>query len=382
MCRQQQETLNSLAREVLAADNTGLGVTSYGRVIETCSQSGLAHSHWECWSRAGATHSSLFSRLLGGDLSLTREDLQPLVEISQAAITVSTSVPGLRQQFPGMSQEHAQEVVELAMRHQLHRCTAHCTASTPPGQECSQYFPKLPSLKPLMANLKTKSGGVPKLHVAIQNILRGLPVHGDQVEEDPVLSLLNILNQVAAPPILLPSGSFHWAGMTVRVTPEMDQLLGEMRLIPGLATLGQQRVMALYHYTLRFRRHPKMVQTRRVTEAWVVNFNPSLLRAARTNIELDLVTHTLSTLQSYHTKGATTQTTLETAAQLEQRGGARNSRMAEDIRMASESGYKEMSMTEAYFRMDPGLHLFISNKTVSWVSILPPGPLVLIYGLR
>ena len=382
MCCQQQETLDSLAREVLSGQHAGLGVTSWSRVHEISSQSGLPHSHWQCWTRAGEALSAQFSGLVTGDpTSLSREDLNSLLEVGQAAITVSTTVPTLLQQFPLLTEHQAEEVVRLARKYQKHNCTPHCNSTFPPGQNCNQYFPKLPTLLPVIANLKSKDKCVSELHENVQALLRQHQ-SGDQVDENPMVALLELLAQAAAPPVLQPSRSYLWAGMTIERTLEFEQLLAEVAGLPGIATDEQHTLLALWQYTLRFRRHPKFLPVRRVEEAWIVNFNPVLLLHLKTNIELDLVTHTLHKLHAYHGKGATSQAIGVAAEQLEGRGGARNAALAEYSRMASEGHFKEMSLTESFFRLDPRLKLSVSSNQVLWVRLQPPSPMVLLYSLR
>ena len=368
-----------------------MGITHYKRVAEVSSESGLPHSHWLCWS--SSSPSTLLASLQKEDDSLTKEDLQPVVNFGKATITASMTANDLKQQFPSLSEQDVEEVVTLARKWQVHRCTPHCTTSYPPGQECSQFYPQLPSLLPLQSRRPSlvseanKIGfmGFRKLHERIQSLLRQHPhpgVLGDDSEVDPVVALLALLRQLGPGPHFLDSGSYEWAGMMIRHTDELETLLEEvLELRPE--TVGDQMLLGLYHQTLLYRRHAKYLPVRRVSEAMVVQYSPELLLAAQANIDVSLVTHTVHRLVDYMSKGATTQTTTRMAEQLDSWGSNDGSNLAEELRAAVEEGdYREVSLTEALYMIFPELHHSCGNVFVEWVGIDPPDSAVVIYSLR
>ena len=384
MCRQHQQCQNSSVLEALRA----MGVTHYKCFTETSLESGLPHTHWICWTSGGP--SVLLNRLQKGDSSLTSMDLEPVVALLKVTITVSLSVEALQEQFPHLSQQVAQDVVTLARRWQVHRCTTHCTTSFPEGQKCSQFFPQLPSLlniqsrRPDMGTDAKKRGfdGVWGLHERLQELLRQHQHLEAQGEERPVVSLLALLRLLAPDPVLLPSFTYEWAGLHIRHNREMQGVLEEIRELElGLATLGDEMLLALYHYTLHFRYHARPLLARKVSEAWVVPYHPTLLLANQCNVDVSLVTHTLPRLLDYVTKGATSQTISRTAEQLEKWGGARNSSLAEHL-MAEERDSREISLTEGIFILYPELHHSSTNSLVEWVTLEPPSTIVLMYSLR
>ena len=372
------------------AGHTGLGVASYSRFTEV-SRSGLPHSHSLAWRRevdiGPGSVSHLLGRLQKGDHSLTWDERGQVVDLGRRAITVTISVVGLMEQFPLLTQQQAQEVVSLARRLQIHHCTHHCSGSHPPGQHCGQYFPKLPSLFSLLAvrpplvseEQRDRLEAIESIGERVQELLRGLPFQpGGQ--EAPVASLLTLLCQVAAAPVPLPGGGYTWAGVVFSPGQELDKLLQEC----GALTISPEDtvLLALYHCAILTRRHAKLLPRRQVSECWVVNFNPWHLLTAKSNVELDLVTHTLSSLQAYLTKGATYQSILEMAEEVESRGGGRMGDMAERLRLAAEDGWKEVSLTESFYRLDSGLQLSTCNCPVIKVSVEPLSNMLLLYSLR
>ena len=133
LCRQYQESQDKLYRDVVMCNYSGLGVSFYSTVKEV-SKSGSPHSHGLGWRREANTGPGSLSLLLGrlqrGESGLTWEERRQVVEVAKGAITVTTSVATLNQQFPLLTLQEAEGIVRLARRVQIHRCTNHCSSST------------------------------------------------------------------------------------------------------------------------------------------------------------------------------------------------------------------------------------------------------------
>ena len=393
MCRQNQESQEVLWRQVVMADHSGLGVAHYSRVTEV-SRSGLPHCHSLCWRREEDTSpdsvSALLGRLQRREGNLTWEERGRVVQLGRAALTVSMSPASLRQQFPQLTQQEVEEAVTLARCHQLHTCSHHCNGSCPEDQVCGQYFPRLPCLLPLLAlrpPLRTPAQrdrleALEKIAVRVQGLLRAMPVSLQPGgETEPVASLLLLLHRVAPPPVSLQMGGFLWAGAVFPLDQELQHLIQECRAMANRQE--DQVLLAIYHVSITSRRHAKLLPLRQVSECWVVNFNPWLLKMSQSNVEIDIVSHTLPQLQYYLTKGATNQTIGDVAEEVHHRGGSRMADLAERLTLAAEAGWKEVSLTEALLRLDPNLNVYSSNCSVLKIYLEPNySSLVLLYKLR
>lgn len=346
------------------------------QVIEAAPLSGLPHLHSILHKSLDPVLSSLLHRLQTGDTdNLTREGVEPVLALALDAITVSTSAGALQQQFPALDLQQAEQVAELARKFQVHTCTASCKEIFAPGQLCRHYFPREPSLLPLVAlrpSMATDEDRVilssfERIKERVQKLLRLLPSHPlPAEEEDPVASLLNLLHQVADPPVARDGGGYSWAGATFCPGLQLDRLLQEF----GVLTVSQEDavLLAVYHSSVLCRRQSKFVPLRRVSEVWVVNFNPWAIQAIQGNMELDIITHTPQKLISYVGKGVS-QRSLQTAKEeLYDREQSGDVETAERLEELGKAGWREVSLVEALFRLDSNLTLSQCTLKVTWLN--------------
>ena len=392
MCQQFQETMEQLYDDVVRPAYTGLGASTNSWVVEAGNKSGLPHSHGLAYRReedpGPGSLSSLLGRLQGGKGDLTWEERGRVADLGKGAITVTMSARDLADQFPTLTEQEVVTVVTLARRVQQHYCSQYCSTTKQNGQKCGQYFPRPPSLLPLVAmrpdlvteEQKNQLEALETIGQRVQDLLRGLPRPFQPDEEDPALSLLLLLQEVADPPVLLPGGGYSWAGA---MFPPSEDLVHLQQECEALTTTQEARdLLVVYHSSLLFRQHAKYLPRRRVGECWGVNYNPWLLKEAKSNLEVEIVTHTPKSLFHYLCKGATQQTLLMTADEVESRGGRRMGDMADQLRQMEDESWREVSLTEAFYLLDRDLHLFTSNSPVVYVSMRPFSSIVAQYILR
>ena len=151
------------------------------QVVEVQARSGLPHLHRVAWQQLSPDCSRLLALLQAGTSSaLSLADLRPVVELGAAAITVSTSTARLQQEFPALTGEQVQKVVQLMATVQIHHHTASCTTEFPPGQDCREFFPRLHSLLNLVARQPDmaveeqveRMEAIEVLHWRVQKVLR------------------------------------------------------------------------------------------------------------------------------------------------------------------------------------------------------------------
>ena len=341
------------------------------QVIEHQAHTGRPHHHGVGWARnLPPATSTLFERLQKGNAyQLQPEELQPVIDVAKAAITVSTVEEDILLQFPKLRRSLAKEVARLAILHQQHRCSNLCQSSLFPGQECNKFFPMLPSLFCLVARtpLLDKTGSkrledIYAIHVRLQKLLRELSIGP---HHSSIAILLSLLKKLGEPPSSVANGGgLTWCGVTFPDGPVMEyvhQQCQEFGESPQDLAL-----LKVYHMSLLTRRHAKYMPKRSVSEVYTAKYNPIILLATKSNIEVDVITHTPHVWFSYITKSADSQTSLKTSQEeLVSRG---EDDTAAHIAKMVDAQKREVTLGEAFFLLDPHLSLASSNVTVRFVA--------------
>ena len=326
-------------------------------MVEFQSRSGLPHEHGLAWSALTPAQRTLLATWQSLDpTDLCMATLQPLVDLAKAALTVTTCPEVLATQFPTMEGEQVEEVVGLARRLQVHRCTPSCThlPGQGHGQQCKHHFPRHPSLLDLVARRPARGEeewleAVERVQLRVQGMLRQLEVGG---QEEPVEALLHLLHQLGPAPAGLPGGGYSWCGVTVPPGEELTSLLQQCGAMA--ATQADTATLACYHLTLLTRRSPRFVPRRRVCEVWVATFNPWALLALQANMEIDLLASP-SAVARYATKGSRQLSLVRAVAELRRRGGREDLVAARRLQVAVEAGHREVPLGEAFYRLDTRL---------------------------
>jgi hypothetical protein len=354
------------------------------QVVEVQGRSGLPHVHAVGWRPFESDLANLLTRLQAGEVAgLTKAELRPVEDLGFSAITVSLQPAILYQQFSELTEEQADKVARLATRLQWHYCTSSCTTNVPEGQECYHYFPRLPSLLPAVVArppdpvhgeewAKKQLLATETVHCKVQQWLREerTAIQARAGQEDRVAALVCLLRQVAAPPQPLSSGGWSWADVEFLPDPDRkwDRLSIQLMQLFG-SSHRDNVLLTAYHASLSIRRHARYLPRRLVSEAWVNGFNPWVLLACQSNVDVNLVLHTPTSVYSYVGKG-TRQVSLNSAiSELERRGRPEDLAAAKCLQTALEEGMREVPIMEAIYRADSRLSLVTSYPTrVYYVS--------------
>ena len=230
-------------------------------MVEVQARSGLPHKHRLAWQQLAPTCRRLLTLLQAGTSStLSLADLRPVVEMGARALTVSTSPAHLQEQYPLLTAHQAEEVARLMVALQTHHHTPSCTTEFPAGQECREFFPRLPSLLNLVArqpDLQNEEqverlGEYEGLHWKVQRVLRARLARGQVGEEEEQVGevelLLRVLRETGPAPQALPQGSFTWQGSTFPLGQELDLVEQEVIQSSGVPLEAVDlTLLTLYH---------------------------------------------------------------------------------------------------------------------------------------
>ena len=326
--------------------------------------------------------SSLLCRLQeGNSVGLSREELQPIVELGKRTTTVTTCPKLLRVQFQSLSVDQAKEVSKLALKLQVHTCLPSCEKRIPAeGQNCSMFFPKMPTLVALVGTTprlgceeeRRRLDIIEEFHIRVQNQIRREADDANgllSTEMDQSIALCSLLRKVVAPPLSNDDGGFFFAGTTVTGGEETTALREELKTA-GVQDPNDLDLLVCYHSTLLTRRHNKYFPVRTVKEAYIVSYNPWVLLASKVNGECEIITHTPSSVFRYITKGTDSSSVLKFARELEnRRHHKREEDMARQLEQGVKRGARVVSLGEAYRLLDPRMAVCSTNGSkVTYVS--------------
>ena len=342
---------------------------------EKTPSSAMTHHHTVGWARLDQTVREVLTRLQDGDASLVREDLEELVDLAAAAYTVTLDEETLQLSFLWLNAEQAREAVRVAKKVQEHTCGKICGKMAPEGQNCSLFFPRLPSFFTLVSRLpnlgrtQDRQAFLRPIEVVqfkVQVRLRELRRTGQLA----TTSLSFLLASVdPSPPQQLEGGGLSWCGLSVPAGEELDYMLARCSRVAGL---GEQEVRraACWQWCLLYRQYPRVILARRVVEAYMANYSPAMLLTLQANHEVELVASSPSKLFSYIAKGGSASSAENIRRgidELKERG--EEVRAAELEELVRRYKLRQASLTEAIYVLTPGLSLSNSNVGIIFKSL-------------
>ena len=134
----------SLVNNILLAENNGLGVKVYHSIKEFGDVSGWAHVHGVGWRRQSDSTDSVFNKLHKG-LPINESDKNLLIRLAETILTARLSALQLSDEFPELSGQRAEDIVEVAATHQIHDCSVGKCQVVNNSDGCLYHFPRLPS---------------------------------------------------------------------------------------------------------------------------------------------------------------------------------------------------------------------------------------------
>ena len=149
------------------------------------------------------------------------------------------------------------------------------------------------------------------------------------------------------------------------VTFTEDALLHD--LIPTSPYEEDDKLLhAIYTYCLMWDTDYRVVLKREVNEAYVVQYEPHVLEATQANHSMEIVTRTPEVLYDYVTKRA--ECVSEEAEKMKMDLDGLGHRMKATHIMATAADHREVSQSEAYFRIDPTLEMARTNLRVAFIN--------------
>ena len=378
--------VRQLIDNIMMSKSSGMGVRVHHTIKEFGDVSGWVHCHGVAWRRHGEAKTA-FAKVHNGEV-LTREDERHLCNLAATSLTVRLSPTKLKVKFKDLdNNKRAEDIAALAKHFQVHTCTTKCVWEDK-REGCYYLFPRLPSEYFLITAVPPNVSGTfeieersyfleecEKVKKSVGETILNLKDSGQLHTTNLLCLLLEALGDVDSE---LPNqGCYRWKG---GIFPQ-GRKFGEWQEIIGSEHPHKARhkiLFAVYYTALSTatRISPEteslineLVLVRDVNEVFVATYNPYLLEAMRSNMEVNLVLYTPEVVLRYITKGKkTTGTQLTTIRELK-----KDDTFANRKDIINRLKYmREVSEAEAYYRLDPELTLSSTNLSVDWVNTAFP----------
>ena len=347
-------------------------------MTEWQTKTGFPHIHAVCFVNIEDKLRSIQDRLINRDETLTNQEIAPLLDLAAKSVSVSLSADELMSSFPCLPRQLAEEVAALAGRFQIHRrCGSNCQRDVESGTEtCRLYFPQLPTFFHVIARCPALSTPqdekaleqVETLHAAVKSEMRKRKEAGTlEADDSPRGLALLLLGAVGSPKLIQPD-KLVWHNIQFPRDKLFYDLYAKCRALVPQPSVEHAEVLAIYHRSLLARRQAKHLPRRTLSEAYVEEYNPWVLRAVGGNVSVKMVLHTPIKLYRYITKSFDGTRGIKTAAsELKRRGGQADLASCESLEANLDEGYREVTLGQALYRLDPTLLLSKSDLTVVWL---------------
>ena len=352
------------------------------QVTEWQTQTGVPHNHALGFVNLSVDLAHILRRLSTCDGTLTDDDVAPFVQIAADSVTVSLSAEELLNSFPSLGHHLATEVASMAAKYQVHQlCGSHCEQVAAEMETCRFFFPQLPSFCHIIARCPPLASDEEKgaleqresFHAAVKAELRRQKVAGTLDGDDSPHRLAELLLAATNPPVRIDADKILWHGIIYERDSQVDQLYAECSALEPPPSAWHALVLALYHQSLLSRRNAKHLPKRMLSEVYVEEYNPWVLKANGGNVSVKLILHTVGKLYQYVTKASDATTGMKVAsAELIKKGGQANLECSEALEDLIRDNYREVTLGQALYQLDPTLRLSRSDLKVVWLSAHVP----------
>ena len=372
-----------LINTIMTSRSSGIEARVHYTIKEFGDLSGWVHCHGVAWQKNSLTKSAIL-KAQEGEEPLSSSDKTTITDYAESILSVSISPYNLSKKFGSLNGQRAESISRLADELQEHFCTWKCAFEK--GKEgCRHYFPRLPSEYTLIAatTLRTPDpveeeirnyflGECAKIKEAVASEIK--KTSRAALRTTTLLQLL--LKALGDVDNSLPTeGCYRWKGGIFPSPVFHVEYRHWIEKISSEHPHGDEHkyLFSIYYTALSTATRRKdqkeineLVMERDVKEAYVATYNPYLLEAMKSNMEVTLVLHTPDSVLHYITKSSKPpKSQSETSRKL-------NDGSVSQATKNRIEAMREVSEAEAFFRLDPELTLRETNMPVEWINTALP----------
>ena len=369
------ETEKNLIQNIILSSSNNMKIRFHHTIKEFGDATGWCHSHGLAWRNSSeADISEIHKLIFNGCRTLTNEQLSRFAIFCNQVVSVSLDPVTILERFSDLSQRRAEDVANIVKEVNIHHCTNKCK-SKEEIDECAKYrYPRCPatwtliSRPPPIDDKRLSDEFLAKTKVVKEKVrkeLKRLKTIGG-LNSTPLIDVLTIsLGEVWQ--------TVHDGVLRYEVVgeefPEDGQIQDFIFNSPYNSDLAV--LHGLYMYCLAFDKVHKVVIERKVSEAYVVQYEPHIIEALRANSSMEIITYNMnSNVFDYVTKRSiSNKDEAERVAKDLDRLG-HNEKARHIMRTATD--HREITQSEAFFRIDSSLSLASSNLHVVFVNTRAP----------
>ena len=362
------ETEKNLLTNIILSGSNSLKISYHHTMKEFGESTGWCHSHGLAWREGREEEVSVLHRkICAGEKDLSNEQLKIFALFCNTLVTASLDPQRIMDNFPDMSLERALDVTNLAQEFNNHRCTKKCHKEVKPD-DCWYMYPICPSTETLIArppNLgdhKANSAFLTKTTIVKESVRETLL----ELRQEGILTQTNLLEVLSrALGEIEETIVDNLRIFKVQPDTEFQEDSRLRELIFTSPYEGEAAVLhAVYMYCLTFNSVHKLVIQRDVQEVYTVQYEPHILEASRANHSMEIICNTVERVVDYVTKGPGEREEKKMAHDLHAVGHKDKSAQL----LATTMDHREVTQSEAYFRIDPKLSLANTNLPVVFVN--------------
>ena len=369
IARIYNEMEKNVIQKILLSPTNQLGVGHHHTLKEFGESTGWCHSHGLGWRKSmNDDIIEIHRKMVKLNKPLTKEELCRFADFCDSVVTASLCSERIVQNFPDISLERSTLLTLTAATVNIHKpcipAKCHKTADI-----CHYGYPQLPSSrtlitrKPTLDNPKEIADLLGKAE-AVREMVREAIENVDDLEAVTMIQMLRVaLGTVEVELHEDMQRTFTVNGVAF---VEDEALREEMFNSPYGPDDDDDVIHGIYMYCLMWNREHRLVLQREVREAYVVQYEPHILEATGANHSMEIITRTPFKVYDYITKkryGAN-----EDAEKIRQDMESLGYLFNKERLMGQTAAHREVTQSEAYFRVDHSLVLSRSNINVVFVN--------------
>ena len=370
------QRLRSLINNILMSKCSMPRFSVVHTVKEFAEITGKTHAHGVGWLPSEEL-SKIIDKLHRGEF-VPKSERQRLINFSDTIITSQTTPEEISQQFNDIDSERAWDIACLAKKEQEHICSRKCSTGNI-SDGCLYHFPRLPSIETVLCSLldpgiETEEAEFmiscsKKIKMAVRKVLKEYKQNGRLEFVDLTEILIQSLGDIDGDDTAQ-DGTYLLKTGVFPICIELQDFLAHFVRKGSSHPL----LYAVYHTALSIATWKvenelvsQIILRRSPKDSFIMDYNPYCLEAIRSNMAMELITHTPMKVIDYITKAKD----IENSSHLpffEQKVPSSNRKQIID----TAKNHRKVSINEAFYRIDNSLRLSESNVDVVYLNIKFP----------